>query len=86
MVSLRLPMLSRAGSAAPAQGEFFPTQALASEPVMRKFCACGSAAGNVSGVVELALPATELVDFGVGKVVATATFGVCRRRSASCLP
>ena len=39
MLSLRLPMVSRAGSAAPAQGESGSTQALASEPVMRKFWA-----------------------------------------------
>src|SRR6476660_5653774 len=50
IVSLRLPRLSRF-STAPAYGELGSMQALLSLPVMRKFIACGSGSGNVSGVV-----------------------------------
>src|SRR6187549_2435428 len=50
IVSLRSPRLDRSPKA-PAYGESGSTQLLLSAPVIRKFWACGSAGGNVGGVV-----------------------------------
>src|SRR5262245_52767990 len=52
IVSLRSPTRPLLASPnAGANGEFGSTHALLSAPVRRKFCACGSAGGNVSLVV-----------------------------------
>ena len=50
IVSLRSPRLDRSPNA-PAYGELGSTQLLLSAPVIRKFWAPGSAAGNVGGGV-----------------------------------
>ena len=80
MESLRLPIVSRAESAAPAQGEFGSTQGFASEPTIRKLMASGSASGKsgargpVPGVV-LLLP-TIVVSGIVGVVTTLLIIGV----------
>ena len=89
IVSLRLPMFSRLGSAAPAHCEFGSTQALASLPAMRKFCAFGSAAGNVSGTpvlpVDPVSPGALELPGPLGPEVLTWTAFVCSLRSSCCL-
>ena len=76
-------MVSRVGSAAPAHGESASTHALASEPVIRKFVASGSAGGNVAGTSVLCVVTDEsmgaMVVSGPAMVVTTSKESVCRR-------
>ncbi len=70
IVSLRLPRPSRP-STAPAYGESASMHALLSLPVIRKFIACGSATGNVSGgpVVGVTVAATTVSGVGAPATV-----------------
>ena len=88
--SLRLPIESRAGSAALAHGESGATHGSESEPTIRKLAAFGSAGGKSSAIgtvspgCVLSLPA--IVVAGSDADVSISTFSTACVLSSSCLP